>query len=161
MQTFLPYESFRKSAAVLDDKRLGKQRVEVLQILNALLDDESTGWKNHPAVKMWEGHEAVLGFYGDCICREWQNRGFKDTCRDKIATKLRTSEKTVKQMLAYKAMSMSSGRELDELMMPSFVGDEKFHASHRSNLLRKDPEWYGMFGWEESDDLEYYWPRRS
>lgn len=38
MQTFLPYKSFEQSAACLDNKRLGKQRVEVLQILKALPD---------------------------------------------------------------------------------------------------------------------------
>ena len=36
MQTFLPYKSFTKSAQVLDYKRLGKQRVEAMQIFNAL-----------------------------------------------------------------------------------------------------------------------------
>ena len=36
MQTFLPYESFRKSAEVLDWRRLGKQRVEGMQIINAI-----------------------------------------------------------------------------------------------------------------------------
>lgn len=51
MQTFLPYKSFAESAACLDNKRLGKQRVEVLQILKAL-HNPSYGWQNHPAVKM-------------------------------------------------------------------------------------------------------------
>lgn len=36
MQTFLPYKSFVKSAACLDMRRLGKQRVEAKQILMAL-----------------------------------------------------------------------------------------------------------------------------
>ena len=35
MQTFLPYPDFHESAKVLDMKRLGKQRVEVLQLLNS------------------------------------------------------------------------------------------------------------------------------
>jgi len=52
MQTFLPYQNYSRCAEVLDNKRLGKQRVECLQILNALLD-ASKGWKQHPAVKMW------------------------------------------------------------------------------------------------------------
>ena len=34
MQTFLPYADFQRSAQVLDYKRLGKQRVEALQIHN-------------------------------------------------------------------------------------------------------------------------------
>jgi hypothetical protein len=41
---------------------------------------------------------------------------------------------------------------------PSWLGDPQFHAAHRSNLLRKDPEYYGKFGWTEPDDLEYPWP---
>ena len=35
---------------------------------------------------------------------------------------------------------------------------KKIHASHRSNLLRKDPEFYGKYGWTEPDNLEYIWP---
>ena len=35
MQTFLPYDNFEESASVLDWKRLGKQRVEAMQIVNA------------------------------------------------------------------------------------------------------------------------------
>ena len=38
MQTFLPYPDFAKSAMCLDNKRLGKQRIECLQILKALND---------------------------------------------------------------------------------------------------------------------------
>ncbi|MFN7881952.1 MAG: pyrimidine dimer DNA glycosylase/endonuclease V, partial [bacterium] len=33
MQTFLPSPSFAESARILDNKRLGKQRVECKQIL--------------------------------------------------------------------------------------------------------------------------------
>lgn len=36
MQTFLPYEDFNQSTAVLDRQRLGKQRVEALQLLKAI-----------------------------------------------------------------------------------------------------------------------------
>ena len=45
MQTFLPYKSFNKSFKVLDYRRLGKQRVEAMQILNVLLGRRKTkGW---------------------------------------------------------------------------------------------------------------------
>jgi hypothetical protein len=61
MQTFLPYKDFKKSAKVLDNKRLGKQRVEAFQILNILLGRTKTkGWRNHPAVLMWKGHSNAL-----------------------------------------------------------------------------------------------------
>lgn len=61
MQTFLPYADFRRCAEILDDKRLGKQRVETLQIMQVLVrlrwDNalgeieafEPRGWRNHPA----------------------------------------------------------------------------------------------------------------
>jgi len=46
---------------------------------------------------------------------------------------------------------------LPDTGLPVWIGDEELHASHRSNLLRKDPEHYGQFEWEEPDDLEYVW----
>jgi len=49
---------------------------------------------------------------------------------------------------------------LDEgqIPLPPWLGDRAFHASHRSNLLRKDPAHYGQFGWTEPADLPYVWP---
>ena len=81
MQTFLPYPSFTKSAACLDSRRLGKQRVEAKQIYLALTKP-GYGWQNHPAVKMWRGYEPALLSYGIIVCYEWVNRGFKDTLGD-------------------------------------------------------------------------------
>ena len=52
MQTFLPYPSFEESSVVLDSPRLGKQRVETLQILRAVLLP-SYGWQRHPVTQMW------------------------------------------------------------------------------------------------------------
>jgi len=43
----------------------------------------------------------------------------------------------------------------DEL--PPWLGDEALHRSHRSALLRKDPEYYGRF-FDEPLDLPYVWP---
>ena len=52
MQTFLPHRNFQKTAKSLDRQRLGKQRVETWQILQAITN-LSYEWQNHPAVKMW------------------------------------------------------------------------------------------------------------
>ena len=83
MQTFLPWPDFATSAKALDMRRLGKQRVETLQILKALTD-ENYGWQHHPATKMWRGYEVGLVNYGVAICAEWITRGYKDTCLEKI-----------------------------------------------------------------------------
>ncbi|HEV3401347.1 MAG TPA: MSMEG_6728 family protein [Acidimicrobiales bacterium] len=87
MQTFLPFPEFELTATVLDDRRLGKQRVEVLQILRALTR-ERYGWQSHPAVLMWAGYEEALGAYGLAVCRAWSRRGRPDTCDPKIRTEL-------------------------------------------------------------------------
>src|SRR5687767_8240455 len=77
VQTFLPYPSFDRSAAVLDIPRLGKQRVETLQILRAITF-EDYGWRNHPAVTMWVGHTPALVAYGMAVTRRWQAAGYGD-----------------------------------------------------------------------------------
>ena len=137
MQTFLAYADYDKAARVLDNRRLGKQRVESLQILKALTEPDY-GWKNHPATKMWRGYEHALAEYSIAICDAWLERGFKDTCRGKI----------IQQVLK---VPFNSNK-------PFWLGDESIHASHRSNLLRKEPSWYSQFNWSEPDDLDYVWP---
>ena len=151
MQTFLPYADFRRSAAVLDIKRLGKQRVEVLQILNCLDPLYSRkGWNNHPAVKMWRSYETALILYGLVVCDAWIKKGYKDTCYEKIFLKLQTD-------ISRSDLEISLAKR-SRLFLPPWFGNEPFHSSHRSNLLRKDPVWYGQFGWAEPDDLPYVWP---
>jgi hypothetical protein len=45
--------------------------------------------------------------------------------------------------------------------LPPWLGDERLHASHRANLLRKSAGYYRRFGWTESPDMPYYWPPES
>lgn len=137
MQTFLPLASFATSARVLDRQRLGKQRVEVLQLLRAL-SGESLGWRAHPAVRMWRGAELGLVHYGLAVCGEWVGRGYADTCTAKI--------RQFEQVFA------------GSWNVPPWLGDESFHLSHRSNLLRKAPEWYRQWWPEDPADLPYVWP---
>ena len=140
MQTFIPYTDHYESARVLDNKRLGKQRVETLQILNALAG-LSKGWVNHPATKMWRGHETALVQYGLVICEEWKSRGFKDSCSEKIWN-----------------VSKNFRPNRGFVLMPSWWGDDRVHDSHKSKLLQKNAEWYTKFGWSVPIDLEYVWP---
>lgn len=148
MQTFLPYPNFAVSAMCLDRARLGKQRVEARQIQTAVqkLDglipsDGPIGWGNHPAVTMWRGHVLALMLYGDCMIREWVRRGYENTMPLMLA---RTTDDQV---------AIPAG-----LVMPAWLGREDIHASHRSRLLMKDPEWYSQFGWTEEPGAEYVWP---
>jgi hypothetical protein len=148
VQTFLPYPDFAASAAVLDQRRLGKQRVEALQILRAVTVP-GYGWRHHPAAKMWTGYEEALGAYGVAICREWCRRGHADTCDAKIRAELA-------------AAGVVDVRSQDELaaagLLPPWLGDEEYHRSHRSSLLAKDPSWYGQFFTDVPPDLPAVWP---
>ena len=83
VQTFLPYPDFAKTAAVLDERRLGKQRVETLQILRAI-HIPTYGWQHHPAVRMWRGYEQALVTYGVAMCREWVAREHPDTVEPQL-----------------------------------------------------------------------------
>lgn len=138
MQTFVPYGAdFKANAASLDAKRLGKQRVEGLQILNTLTG-RSNGWKNHPAVKMWVGHTVALGHYTLSICDQWISMGYKDTCKTKIENILADLP--------------------TNLFLPDWLFDEEVSISHKSNLIRKFPEHYGQLWPSIPDNLPYKWP---
>lgn len=146
MQTFLPLSSFRASLEALDYRRLGKQRVETFQLLVANGDpwaiaertrrtgktDSPKGWVNHPAAVMWRRYPDALKEYLNLSIEEWIRRGYNNT------------------------MSLAPLPRLIEY--PHWLGDHRLHASHRSNLLRKDSKFYGTKGWTEGPDLEYVWP---
>ena len=152
MQTFLPLPEFRESAAALDVKRLGKQRVEVIQIVRALTRP-GYGWAHHPAVLMWRGFEEALGCYGLACCRRWSaDLGFADTCADTIVADLAHAGVT-----AIRSQAELAGAGA----LPSWLGDPTLHRSHQSALLRKDPEHYRPLFPGVPDDLEYHWPVRS
>lgn len=46
---------------------------------------------------------------------------------------------------------------INEITFPWWLGKEDLHSSHRSNLLKKDPLFYGRYNWKESRDLNYVW----
>ena len=151
MQTFLPYADFERSARALDPKRLGKQRVETIQVVRALTRP-GYGWANHPAVLMWRGYEEALGRYGLTCCKVWTEQGFGDTCAATILSDLRAAGVT----------RLRSQSELEAAgAVPPWLGNETFHASHRSALVRKDPTYYRAVFPDTPDDLPYLWPVRS
>jgi hypothetical protein len=150
MQTFLPYPNFKDSVAVLDRQRLGKQRVENLQIIKALTLGGGLhgGWARHPASRMWLGYVPALMAYQKATCDEWATvRGYKDTCYVKSLAML-----TEEQRTAY---------ETDEYELPDWFGSEEFHKAHKSNLLRKDYEYYKFHFLGVPDDIPYIWPGPS
>jgi Pyrimidine dimer DNA glycosylase len=160
VQSFLPYPDNARSAEVLDDRRLGKQRVECLQILSVLTGLRAPwapgattgpveryvpkGWTNHPAVRMWRGHVDALVAYTLEVCAEWERRGHRDT----VAPKVR----------AIAARHAADSPSAGSTGHPEWWGRAELHESHRSNLLRKDEEHYRRYFPQTPADLPYHWP---
>ncbi|MWA00638.1 cytoplasmic protein [Actinomadura sp. LD22] len=150
MQTFLPYPDFAATARVLDPRRLGKQRVEALQVFRALTVP-GYGWQRHPAVLMWTGYEEAVVRYGLEICARWCTLGRADTCAATMTAELATGG------------GPARARDQEALaragQLPPWLGEPAFHLSHRSALVRKDPAFYGPIFPDVPDDLPYVWPR--
>jgi hypothetical protein len=145
MQTFLPYADFAETARVLDRRRLGKQRVETLQVLRALTVP-GYGWRNHPAVRMWRGHLEGLVCYGVVITDHWLALGYADTVRPQLLGFTGGKHPRPQRTLARRGL------------LPSWLGDPELHRSHQSSLVRKDPNHYGPLFPDVPDDLPYVWP---
>lgn len=132
MQTFLPYPDFAETFRVLDKSRLGNQVYrEALTLIRGK-------WQNHPAAKMWVGYEYALASYALAGLDELFNRGAH------YPHHVITFE-------TYRYSYPDTG-------LPWWLGDEAFHLSHRSNLLRKNAEHYGPIFGDIPNDLPYLWP---
>lgn len=139
MQTFVPEDTFEASVAVLDRQRLGKQRVETLQIMNALAG-LSKGWTNHPATRMWRGYERALLSYQAATIQEWEFRGYNDTCWQK------TVDVYTKHF------------PIVPFEYPHWWGDNRVHDSHKAALVFKAPDWYTEYYPNVVGEYNYYWP---
>lgn len=88
---------------------------------------------------MWRGHEGCLVRYALSMLDESINRGIK------------VSRKTQGKLFDFiDLVSYASYRS------PAWLGNDQFHLSHQSNLMRKAPEYYKF---EVASDLEYVWPQ--
>lgn len=150
MQTFLPYASFERSAEVLDGRRLGKQRVEAIQIVRALTVP-TYAWKHHPATLMWQGHEEFLGWYGMLLVGAWRGRGFAAPVR-------RRSWPTSPPPGCPPAPRPSWPPPT--CSRPGWATRPSTGVTSR-RLVRKDPEHYGPRFPGVPGDLPYVWPVRS
>lgn len=154
MQTFLPAGSTIFSAQALDNKRLNKQILEGYQILNVLSGQSPTGgWRNHPAVLMWRGHEGALVEYIKDMITEAKHRGIKTENNEANINTL--VGKFYHQWDNSKPSWMLNKKEFNRVV-----------ATHRANLYRKDPEYYAEFAKAVDSPYNkpccekclYYWP---
>src|ERR1700712_2465009 len=127
MQTFLPDPDFAISASQLDNRRLGKQRVETLQVMRALTIP-GYGWQHHPVVAMWRGFRPALMAYQVAVCTEWIKRGFAETC---LAKTFESLSEVPEDARAFTEQTFE---------LPPWLGAAELHRSHRSKLIFKEPD---------------------
>jgi hypothetical protein len=138
MQTFHTNSDPRTTAADLDMRRLNKQIVECVQIIRAA-QDETAGYRSHPAVKMWMGHERSLAEYTQAMLDEWWSRGY--------TSHIGSAQKVTEYL-----------QTLEDTGWPGWWGDSAMVRSHQSNLVRKAPEHYIPLFPDVPDDIPYVWP---
>lgn len=151
MQVFLSEYKFEDVAKALDTKRLVKQLLEGRQILQTL-SGESAGWRNHPAVKMFIGHEGVLYLYLTAIRDEMKSRGYKWENNWEVIERVHTQYFP----------------NQERAILPEWMDGEEFDRvviTHRGRLYAKAPELYPQYELEYNihrdyvccDKCNYYW----
>ncbi len=174
--TFCVADCPKECAKALDNRRLGKQRVEAMQIINLLESDKKKGFKHHPASLMWKDHINGLKYYCNCIIEEWISRGFKNTMDlydisylDDTSTntnvKDNTPEKkdntaTNKKDNTEKKKDNTATNTTEKVTLPWWFTNKCLQMSHKCSLQRKDPKYY-KFDVDSAYMLTgYIWPSK-
>ena len=127
VNVFIPLSDPVEIAKVLDDKRLGKQRVEAKQIITIISGQAATNaWKNHPVVLMWKDYLGELKYYYDVIVLEWIKRGYQNN------------------MPLYKVHKLNIDKNKRPIM-PWFMYCKPVLLSHQASLLRKNYQHYHKY----------------
>ncbi len=135
MMIWLPYPDFTKSVSCLNTQHLNRQRANCQVLSKSFISPNR--WNHVPTFKAWKNYYEVFQYYHDVCVKEWVKRGFRTIA------------------VLYEAPKP------DKRDLPWFIGEEQYHASHRSNLLRLDPTYAGIEGWREPSNLPYLWPNMN
>lgn len=163
MQTFITHNTPLLIASHLDNKRLNKQALEAWQITMTLLEldpqgdhRKPKGWANHPAVKMWRGHERFLvECYLKAMVEQWiYIRGFKSTILDKATA-------TINRAIELGLVD-GTGDPVAPEWWANYSQLNTIMESHKKALLFKDYDWYSQkfpdLAKQEIYPPDYVWP---
>lgn len=122
MNTWLPFASLGQSVSALRRQELGRQRVDIVQALYALLRPEhESKWRFHPVVRMWRGYDALLFQMYELTVKEWCARGYQHNMTFNAVAFARLSQRVV---------------------LPWWFNNVWFHEAQQAVLYSKDPEHY-------------------
>lgn len=161
---FIIKPNLLETAKLLDNKRLGKQRVEAKQIIDILEELDLTGnitkkgWSNHPALKSWIGYTNHLKVYFNIMVREWISRGFKNTM---IMYNIDETQYHIIDCIFDGKTSYYDNSQFNEFSFPFWISFPPFYMSHQASLCRKNPKHYKSLLCEELYPFlnhGYIWP---
>ena len=147
VNTFVTSNSVKECASNLDNKRLGKQRVEAKQIIDCLESGGRKGFANHPATLMWKDNIIGLKYYCNAMITEWKSR------------KNSKGKEFLNTMELYKLDEKLDEKEI----MPWWFYCKQLQLTHKCSLLRKNPSYY-KFKLSENEEpfmyVGYVWPSK-
>lgn len=175
VNTFLPHPHIKKSLKSLDYKRLGKQRVEAMQILKMILYvseqsrilglpfasfldakspekarfifDRMQAYRETCSLLRKEGHK--VGFSTHPAAVMWV--GYEEYLKKYINTSIKLwIKKGYKNTMATYSVS-------PDPVKPWWWGHSLFHDSHKASLQFKHPDHYSQY-FSEYTFTDYVWP---
>ena len=141
-QTFLPYPNFKKTARVLDNKRLNSTINEGYEAYCYNLGNPSNRPLRHP--------------HGHCVNRLW--KGYEHTLRRYLTTlKKEAISRGLKPMNTEWFISL----EPEHNKQPPWLGINIFHTLYKRHLLYKDPLYYTKYFKRQYPTLGYIAPSKE
>ena len=137
VNVFITSTNLEECARNLDYRRLGKQRLECIEII------EGDSWKNHPCYLMWKNNKEALKIYFNHILREWISRGFQNS----LAFYSIDESKAQFYDITYDEntyLTTISNPKINEnsILFPKWFCWKPLILSQRASLLRKDEVYY-------------------
>jgi len=170
MQTFYPEITFKDCARVLDNKRLGKQRVECKQILEALsYGPTSTKCYDCDRIyRLYLGSMCPWCFnphwdWNEQVKTPWYNHPATQMWKGNINGLARYGQIMCEEWISrgFKDSLLPFSKRYAEDTLPFWYGDPEMIMAHRSNLIRKEPNHYQKLWPDVPDNLPYKWPVES
>lgn len=146
VNTFVTSNSVSECASNLDNKRLGKQRVEAKQIIDCIESKLTKGFGNHPATLMWKDHIIGLKYYCNAMIKEWKSR--KNSKGEPFKNTMEIYELDIKD---------------EKEIMPWWFYCKQLQLTHKCSLLRKNPVYYKFELTEKEQEFMYtgyMWPHK-
>lgn len=142
MMLWLPHENFRDCARAMDSRTLTIQRFDAWRLLNMLTKGVPVGMKRNPTIRMWQEYPTWVAGYGMAICLEWELRSEK-------------SSEITKLFEEYLDVA-----DLTDTY-PRWLGDSLLHSSHRSNMIKLDPDHYMKLWPGVIEGMPLAWPKEE